>query len=68
MKKMRNHFLMIGALAIYAAQIAGAQTTTIGGATVSPAVRDTIKAAGAAIGMEFKLNADNITSAEFWGN
>ena len=66
---MKARFLMITVVAMCAVQIASAQaTTTIAGATVAPAVRDTIKAAAAAIGMEFRLNADNITSAEFWGN
>src|SRR4029077_1058470 len=69
--EMKRRFLMIAVAATFAAQIVSAQPTrdtTIAGATVSPVVRDTIKAAGVAIGMEFRANADNITSAEFWGN
>jgi hypothetical protein len=59
---------MIAVLAALSPQVVSAQNSTIAGATVSPVVRDTIKNAGTALGMEFRLNADNITSAEFWGS
>lgn len=65
---MRCRFLMIAFLVALTTQLASAQDSTIAGATVSPVVRDTIKNAGAAIGMEFRLNADNIITAEFWGS
>ena len=66
---MKRRFLMIAVAAALAAEMVSAQTnTSVVGPGVAPAVRDAIKAAGAAIGMEFKSNADNITSAEFWGS
>ena len=65
---MRFRFFVVAVVLALTAQAGDAQVSTIAGATVSPVVRDTIKAAGAVLGMEFRLNADNITSAELWGN
>ena len=65
---MKGRFLLIAVVAALMTQRAAAQVSTITGATVPPIVRDTIKSAGTALGMEFRLNADNITSAEFWGS
>jgi hypothetical protein len=66
-RNMRYRFFMIAVVAALMTQVVRAQNSTIAGATVSPIVRDTIKNAGAALGMEFRFNADNITSAELWG-
>ena len=68
MKMKGSRFFLIAIVAGLMTHAASAQVSTIAGATVSPLVRDTIKTAGAALGMEFRLNADNITSAEFWGS
>ena len=67
---MKYRFLTIALMAALTAQIAAAQgrDSTIAGATVPSAVRDTLKAAGGALGMEFRGNADNIITAEFWGS
>src|SRR5439155_899425 len=67
---MKYRFLTIALMAALTAQVASAQgrDSTIAGATVPAAVRDTLKAAGGALGMEFRGNADNIITAEFWGS
>src|SRR5438094_43129 len=67
---MKYRFLTIALMAALTAQIAAAQgrDATIAGATVPALVRDTLKAAGVALGMEFRGNADNIITAEFWGS
>src|SRR2546428_3158506 len=65
---MKGRVLAIAVVAALTTQVVSAQISSITGATVPPIVRDTIKRAGAALGMEFRLNADNITSAELWGS
>src|SRR5206468_12863798 len=65
---MKYRFLTIALMAALTAQVASAQgrDSTIAGVTVPSAVRDTLKAAGGARGMEFRGNADNIITAEVW--
>lgn len=67
---MRFRFLMIAVVAAFPVQIVSGQgaDSTIAGATVSKEVRETITTAGEALGMVFYGNADNITSAEYWGS
>src|SRR5438552_15865678 len=67
---MKYRFRTIALMAALTAQIASAQgrDSTIAGATVPSAVRDTLKAAGGALGVEFRGNTDNIITAEDWGS